>query len=236
MPKPTLEQAESTREQAKADVDSSTDALRVLGIADPESMGAKPPSAEIPLLAPRAGEVVELAVLARTNCCRRRQRSASRCSDMSSRSGFWRTSTKTDIASVHVGDAVTVDNETYPGAIRGKIQYLAPSLDPTTRTLQARIDAPNPGERLKKDMYVNIEVRAGTVPNALTVPDASVLRDDQNNPYVYIQAGNNQFARRDVTLAQSQDGKTQVLTGLHAGDHVVGNGSLFLQFQNSLQR
>ena len=39
-----------------------------------------------------------------------------------------------------------------------------------------------------------------------------------------------------MTLGESQDGKTQIPTGLQAGDHVVGDGSLFLQFQNSLQR
>jgi RND family efflux transporter MFP subunit len=141
-----------------------------------------------------------------------------------------------DIAYVRVGEDVTIDNETYPGEVRGKIQYVAPALDPTTRTLQARIEASNPGERLKKDMYVTAEVHAGNIPNALLVPDAAVLRDTENMPYVYLQTGANQFARRMVTLGETQGGKTQVLSGLQAGDKVVGDGSLFLQFQNSLQR
>jgi RND family efflux transporter MFP subunit len=141
-----------------------------------------------------------------------------------------------DIASVQVGDEVTIDNEAYPGVVRGKIQYIAPALDPTTRTLQARIEASNPGERLKKDMYVTALVRAGAIPNALLVPDAAVLRDTENMPYVYLQTGNNQFARRMVTLGESQSGKTQARSGLQVGDKVVGDGSLFLQFQNSLQR
>jgi cobalt-zinc-cadmium efflux system membrane fusion protein len=55
-------------------------------------------------------------------------------------------------------------------------------------------------------------------------------------PYVYLQTGANQFARRMVTLGDSNGGKTQVQTGLAGGDKVVGDGSLFLQFQNSLQR
>ncbi len=59
-----------------------------------------------------------------------------------------------DVAYVHVGDEVIINNEAYPGEVHGKIQYIAPALDPTTRTLQARIEAQNPGERLKKDMYV----------------------------------------------------------------------------------
>ena len=109
-----------------------------------------------------------------------------------------------DIANVHVGEDVTIENETYPGVVHGKIQYVAPSLDPTTRTLQARIEASNPGERLKKDMYVTAEVRAGVVPNALLVPDAAVLRDADNMPYVYIQTGNAQFARRMVSVGENR--------------------------------
>ena len=85
-------------------------------------------------------------------------------------------------------------------------------------------------------MYVTAEVRASVIPNAITVPDSAVLRDTENLPYVYLQTTNNQFARRPVTLGESQSGKTQIVSGLRAGDKVVGDGSLFLQFQNSLQR
>ena len=141
-----------------------------------------------------------------------------------------------DVAYVHVGDEVTIDNEAYPGVVRGKIQFIAPALDPTTRTLQARIEASNPGERLKKDMYVTAEVRAGVIPNALMVPDAAVLRDTENMPYVYMQTGNNQFAQAHGDARRKPGRKTQITAGLQAGDKIVGDGSLFLQFQNSLQR
>jgi len=229
-----LEQAESARTQAQADLDSSTDAMRVLGITDPESIIGKPPSAELPLLAPLAGEVVE-------RLCspgQLLQAGGTQCFTLSDMSSVWILANvyQNDIADVHVGDDVTVDSETYPGEIHGKIQYIAPALDPTTRTLQARIEANNPGERLKKDMYVTVDVSAGSIPNALSVPDAALLRDAQNNPYVYVQTGTNQFARRDVTIGDSHNGATQSLTGLRPGDRVVADGSLFLQFQNSLQR
>jgi cobalt-zinc-cadmium efflux system membrane fusion protein len=84
-------------------------------------------------------------------------------------------------------------------------------------------------------MYVSAQVQAGVIQNALFVPNSGVLRDEQNMPYVYLQTGKGQFARRDVTLGETQAGKTQILTGLQANDRVVGDGSLFLQFQNSLQ-
>jgi cobalt-zinc-cadmium efflux system membrane fusion protein len=71
--------------------------------------------------------------------------------------------------------------------------------------------------------------------NVLAVPNASILRDDNNQPFVYIGTGPNQFGRRDVELGQSQNGQTQILKGISVGDRVVGDGSLFLQFANSLQ-
>jgi cobalt-zinc-cadmium efflux system membrane fusion protein len=229
-----LEQAESNRTQAEADLQSSEQAIRVLGITNPESVVTAPSSAELPLLAPLAGEVVE-------RLCspgQLLQAGGTQCFTLSDMNSVWVLVNiyQNDIAYVHLGQDVIIVNETYPGVVRGKIQYVAPALDPTTRTLQARIEASNPGERLKKDMYVTAEVRAGVIPNALTVPDAAVLRDSENMPYVYLQTGSNQFARRMVTLGETQGGKTQISSGLQAGDKVVGDGSLFLQFQNSLQR
>ncbi len=228
-----LEQAQSNRALAQADFESSADAIRVLGIADPETIVTKPPSPEIPLHSPVSGEVVD-------RLCSPGQLLAAgttQCFTLSDMSSVWILVNvyQNDLAYVRVGDLVTIHNESYPEVTRGKIEYISAALDPNTRTLQARIAAPNPGEHLKKEMYVTAEVQAGTIPKALFVPNSSVLRDDQNMPYIYLQNGERQFARRDVTLGESQDGKIQILTGLQANDHVVGDGSLFLQFQNSLQ-
>ena len=229
-----LDQAESNRTQAEADLQSSEQSIRVLGITNPESVVTNPPSAELSLVSPVAGEVVERLCSAGQLL----QAGGTQCFTLSDMNSVWILVNvyQKDIAYVHVGEDVTIENEAYPGVVHGKIQYVAPSLDPATRTLQARIEATNPGERLKKDMYVVAEVRAGVVPNALMVPDAAVLRDSENMPYVYLQTASNQFARRMVALGESQTGKTQILSGLQAGDKVVGDGSLFLQFQNSLQR
>ena len=229
-----LEQAESNRTQAQADLQASEQAIRVLGIPNPESVLTAPPAAELPLFAPLAGEIVERLCSPGELL----QAGGTQCFTLSDMNSVWVLVNvyQNDIAYVHVGEDVTIDNESYADAVRGKIQYVAPALDPTTRTLQARIEASNPGERLKRDMYVTAEVHAGTIPNALLVPDAAVLRDTENMPYVYIQTGASQFARRMVTLGESQGGKTQIVTGLQSGDKIVGDGSLFLQFQNSLQR
>jgi cobalt-zinc-cadmium efflux system membrane fusion protein len=93
----------------------------------------------------------------------------------------------------------------------------------------------NPGEKLKRDMYCTVTVTAGVLSNVIAVPNSSVLRDDNNQPFVYVATGANQFGRRDVDLGQSQNGQTQITKGISVGERVVGDGSLFLQFANSLQ-
>jgi cobalt-zinc-cadmium efflux system membrane fusion protein len=229
-----VEQAESARVQAEADLQAAEQSIKIVGIASPDDLLNNTASAELPLRAPRAGEIVERL------CSQGQllQAGTTQCFTLSDMSHVWILVNiyQNDIGFVKVGDDVTIDNETYAGAMHGKIEYMAPALDPATRTLQARIAAPNPGERLKKDMYVTAEVRAGVIPDALTVPDAAVLRDAQNMPYVYVQTGDRQFSRRMVTIGDSQNGQTHVLTGLQPGDRVVGEGGLFLQFQDTLQR
>jgi membrane fusion protein, heavy metal efflux system len=84
-------------------------------------------------------------------------------------------------------------------------------------------------------MYCTVTVTAGKASNAIAVPNAAVLRDDNNQPFVYVATGEGQFGRRDVEIGQSEDGQVQVVKGLVPGDKVVGDGSLFLQFANSLQ-
>ena len=66
-----------------------------------------------------------------------------------------------DLPYVRVGDPVTIQTDAYPQVFHGRISYVAASLDPNTRTLQARIETANPGEKLKKDMYVTADRERG---------------------------------------------------------------------------
>jgi cobalt-zinc-cadmium efflux system membrane fusion protein len=229
-----LEAAESGRNQARADLQAAEQSLRILGFPNPEAAVRATPNALIPLKAPIAGEVVERDVAPGQLV----QAAATQCFVISNMNTVWVLANvyQSDLAYVRVGDPVTVTTDAYPHPFQGRIQYLSPALDPTTRTLQARIVTRNPGGALKRQMYVNAEVTAGLLRNIVIVPDAAVLRDDQNNPFVYVQAGEpNQFAQRPVALGPSENGFTQITTGLAAGVPVVANGSLFLQFAGSFQ-
>ena len=225
--------AESDRIQAQADLNAALLGLKILGIPKPEDL-EKSPTAEIPLYAPIGGEIVERDV-APGQLLQAGVTQAFIISDMSS---VWVLANiyQSDLADVKVGDEVSVQTDSYPDAFHGRISFISPALDPTTRTLQARIVVDNPGEKLKNNMYVTATVNAGSTRNAIAVPDAAVLRDDENQPFVYVATNSNQFGRRPVDIGPSQNGKTQITKGLSPGDKVVGNGAVFLQFANSFQQ
>jgi cobalt-zinc-cadmium efflux system membrane fusion protein len=228
-----LLQAESDRIQAQADLSAAEQGMKILGIPKPEDLEKSPISAQIPLLAPISGEIVERLV-SPGQVLQAGTTQAFTISDMST---VWVLANiyQGDLAYVKNGDPATITTDSYPDKFSGKISFLSPALDPTTRTLQARIVVDNPGGKLKKDMYCVATITAGTIANAIAVPDSSILRDDENQPFVYLAASSNQFGRQQVEIGQSENGKTQILKGLSPGEKVVGNGSLFLQFANSLQ-
>ena len=229
-----VEQAESTEVQASGDLAAAQAALKVMGITDPDALVKAPPSPEVPVRAPIGGMVVEQDIAVGQLL----QTSATQCFMISDINNVWVMVNiyQKDLPYVHVGDAVSIQTDAYPTVFRGRISYVAASLDPNTRTLQARIDTSNPGGKLKKDMFVVATVNAGTIPNAIALPDAAVLRDSENQPFVYAETSQNQFGRRSVILGESISGQTEITGGLKPGDVVIGNGSLFLQFANSLQR
>ncbi len=228
-----LEQAESNRTQAQADLKAAEQGMRILGIKNPEDLAKTPSSAQIPVLAPIAGVVVERLV-SPGQVVQAGQTQAFTISDLST---VWVLANlyQADLQYVKSGDDVVVLTDAFPESFHGKISYVSPALDPNTRTLQARIVVDNPGEKLKRDMYCTVTVTAGLLKNALVVPNAAILRDDNNQPFVYALTGDNQFSRRDVVLGQARSNETQILNGISPGDKVVGNGSLFLQVVNSMQ-
>ena len=228
-----LEQAESDRNQAQADLNAADQGMKILGIKNPAELAKNSTSAQIPVLAPISGEVVERLV-SPGQVVQAGQTQAFTISDLST---VWVLANvyQADLALVRTGDDVVVQNDAYPGTFHGRISYVSPALDPNTRTLQARIVVDNPAEKLKRDMYCTVIVTAGSINNAIAVPDSSILRDENNQPFVYVAVGANQFGRREVEIGQSENGQTEIVKGISVGERVVGDGSLFLQFANSLQ-
>ncbi len=228
-----LEQAQSAEVQAQADLTASEQALKVIGISNPAQQTRAAASPEIPLLAPVSGEVVERTVSPGQVIAG----GSTQCFTISNMNTVWVLANvyQSALQYIHLGDHVEIETDAYPEKFSGRISYIAPAMDPTTRTLQVRIVTNNPGERLKKDMYVTVLVNAGAIRGALTVPAAAVLRNSENQPFVYVAQGPRQFARQLVEIGATQNGQTQITSGLRAGDQVMGDGSLFVEFANSLR-
>jgi RND family efflux transporter MFP subunit len=135
-----------------------------------------------------------------------------------------------DFASVRVGSAASLTAPAYPGrAWRGRVTYIQPQVDSTTRTAQARMEVTNPGENLRIDMYVDVEFTSLGAPGPV-VPEAAVQSIGERQ-YVFLPVKNNEgsFQLREVHLGPATGGNYSVIKGLNERDQVVTDGSFILK-------
>ena len=139
-----------------------------------------------------------------------------------------------DLASVTVGDTGEVmsgiDTKNFT---RKSGQISSALVDPDTRSVVARVVAENPGNFLKKQMYVHVSIQARQTSTGLLVPVSALLRDDQNLPFVYLSQPDGSFARQHVTLSDRTGDQYNIAEGLKAGDEIVIDGGVFIQFMQT---
>ena len=82
-------------------------------------------------------------------------------------------------------------------------------------------------------MFVNVSIESARVSTGLLVPVSTVLRDDENLPFVYVALPDGSFARRHVTIGYRDSQNYDITSGLESGDKVVADGAVFLQFMQS---
>ncbi|HEY1739271.1 MAG TPA: efflux RND transporter periplasmic adaptor subunit [Acidimicrobiia bacterium] len=138
-----------------------------------------------------------------------------------------------DIPLVTKGISVDILTDASTKPVHGVIDYVAPIVDPGTKATTVRVVAENPHELLKRDLFVRLLVHSREAHTGLLVPVASVLRDDDNLPFVFVSNAEGAFVRRRVTLGYRVADRYEIPTGLAVGDKVVGNGALFIQFAES---
>src|SRR6267378_1105331 len=135
-----------------------------------------------------------------------------------------------DFASVRVGTAATVTAQAYPGRLwKGRVIYIQPQVDPSTRTAQARIEVANPREDLRIDMYTDVDFTSAGAPGPV-VPEAAVQSIGERR-FVFLPVNDNDgtFALRQVRLGPAAGGYYSVLDGLKVQDEVVTAGSFILK-------
>lgn len=139
----------------------------------------------------------------------------------------------TDLAMVHVGEAVEVRSDSLPGArLRGHVGFVEPLTDPQTRTTAARIQVANPGASLRPGMFVQVRLQAPAT-SSLVVPRTAVV-DTGTRKLVYVAKGSGTFEALEVRLGGATDEYYPVLFGLRGGEQVVTQGSFQLDSQTRI--
>ncbi|MFN3682274.1 MAG: efflux RND transporter periplasmic adaptor subunit, partial [Nitrospira sp.] len=109
----------------------------------------------------------------------------------------------------------------YPAEVfQGTITYVGDVLDPSTRTMQLRLELPNSDGRLKPEMFATVRLFSEVRPDCLSVPDEAVQRDG-GKTFVFVQRQPTEYEIREVQAGESNGTMTVVLSGLNEGEPVV---------------
>lgn len=136
---------------------------------------------------------------------------------------------ESDIAWLQEGQTVELKTEAYPGDVFiGKIEFIDPILDPTTRTVNVRASVPNPNNRLKPEMFVNAIIYAeyNREDKPLIIPEsAPLITGKRAVVYVKVPDKEGTFQGREIILGSKLGDSYIVKRGLEEGDTVVTNGN-----------
>lgn len=211
------------RQFAQSMVEAATRKLELLGITLPQIQAIKSAAPSFVMRAPISGTVVQNLAL---------RGSAVNPGDVLYSLGtlddVWITGDiyEDELARVRVGQPLQAITTAYPSEVfRGTVERISPTVDPNTHTLQVRCRVTNPGHKLKPQMLAQVRI---IVParEAIIMPlDALVFETDAY--FVYVEAGNDRFERRRVTVGSwNQEGYARVAQGLKPGDRVVTGATM----------
>jgi membrane fusion protein, copper/silver efflux system len=141
---------------------------------------------------------------------------------------------ESDITSIQIADPAYVmfPNGGTP-SIAARVSYIQPQVDPMTRTLKVRLDANNPGMRMKPDMFVNVEFGIAAA-SQLTVPAEAVL-DTGDRQTAFVDLGNGYLEPRQVVVGDRFGDRVTITRGLSAGERVVASGTFLIDSESQLK-
>ena len=138
-----------------------------------------------------------------------------------------------ELSFIQIGQSATLTLESFPGeTFPGRVTYIYPYLNKESRTVQVRLEFPNPQVRLKPDMYgtVLLQVDRGL---RLAVPDQAVL-DSGLRQIVFVAHEKGMFEPREITLGPKVGSFFEVTTGLKEGERIVTAGTFLLDSESRL--
>lgn len=212
--------------------EASRNRLKLLGMTEGEIRRVTESRQAVPrvgVYAPASGVVTELGVREGAQLM-----AGSTLLQISDLSRVWLIAeiAERDAAHVRPGMLAKVELQSLPGdTVNGKVDYIYPELDPTARTLRARIELPNPKGMLRPGMYANISL-GGQSREVLSVPTESVIATGQRK-VVILKKGNG-FRPAEIQTGQEGLGRTEVLSGVAEGEQVVVSGQFLIDSEASL--
>ncbi len=217
--KSALEQAEDTEKDAKVDLDTATEQLRLLGVDKDH------PSGIVDVVAPISGVITDQEV---TNAAGVQGLSGPNPFTISDLSYVWIICDvyENDLDAVHVGEYADIRLSAYPNRVlKGRIDNILPVLDPNIRTAKVRLEVANPGV-MRVGMFVNATFYGKQAETRTAVPATAILHLHDRD-WVYAPLGGGHFKRLEVVSGDMLPGNLQeVVSGIKPGDQVVSNALL----------
>ncbi len=134
-----------------------------------------------------------------------------------------------DLPAIAPGQKVSIALDAYEGPpVAGALEYVAPEIDPATRTALARVSIANPDGRLRANMVGTATIELGAGRATILVPRAAVQRT-ANAAFVFVRVAEDAFKLRRVQLGSSEADDVEVISGLEPGAVVATEGSFLLK-------
>ncbi|MGD0180661.1 MAG: efflux RND transporter periplasmic adaptor subunit [Terriglobales bacterium] len=224
--KSALEAAEDAEQDAKVDLDTFAEQLRLLGVDKDH------PSGIVDVVAPISGVITDQQI---TNAGGVQGLSGPNPFTISDLSFVWIICDvyENDLDAVRVGDTADIHLNAYPGKVfKGRIDNILPVLDPNIRTAKVRIEVPNPG-LMRVGMFVTATFY-GKQPETYAAIPASAILHLHDRQWVYAPIGAGRFKRLEVITGNMlPDNRQEVVSGIKPGDRVVSNA---LSLQNTVEQ
>jgi Cu(I)/Ag(I) efflux system membrane fusion protein len=146
---------------------------------------------------------------------------------------------ETQAAVAKPGNPVQATVPAFPGeTFNGRIAAILPEVNAATRTLKARIELGNPGQRLKPGMFATVEFMSATRAEVVVVPTEALIRTGERTVVVVADTakdGKPLFKPVDVEIGAESDGMTEIRKGVLAGTKVVVSGQFLIDSEASLK-
>jgi membrane fusion protein, heavy metal efflux system len=225
--KGVLEQAEDTEQDAKVDLDTATEQLRLLGVDKDH------PSGIVDVVAPISGVITDQQV---TNAAGVQGLSGPNPFTISDLSYVWIMCDvyENDLDAVHLGEYADIRLNAYPNRVlKGRIDNILPILDPSIRTAKVRLEVPNPIQMMRVGMFVTATFY-GKRPELRAAVPASAILHLHDRDWVFVAAEDKTLRRVEITSGIMLPGNMQeVISGIKPGTQVIQNA---LVFQNTVEQ